>query len=585
MNIISKLAMLITIPSSLMASATLLNHNNTDNQAPYTNSYNKGSYADKQLKTTPNWNDYKTTALKVTPQELLKEAAKTDWFKNSNQANSETTHKWDSNSWYRNYGSGTAVPEWDVYGGQGAKTDLSNGKPHTIGKAILAIISIKGQEGFRSSCPILAMNSFADNNYDLSSWILISMVQNQSQATSDLEKFEHFKAASLRVTPLQLLEKAVHTNWFWKTWNTKMPHPETKKQWGNDSWYTNGFNQLTPEWDIYGGEGGPTPDLTQGKPRVFGNTIMAIISIKGREGLRSSCPIMAMNQFDNVDNNSYDLSTWILMPIFQPQSKENAANETFKPILENLNPNVLLAQASKSDWFLHNKFWQPPLNWYFNPYDPSSGLKNAEWDVYGGIDNNDPAGGGDLMHGAPTMKDHTITAIFSVKGCEGIGGACPIKAVLNTYSNDMVYDIKSWVMTPVRQLESKKMFAYQISKEVANANDSEGAYVPWMFLNHNWTNKEHTQSLWQKIGAELDRAQCANFRWESAPYSYRTIKQNSRTIEFRMDFRLTTHSWFWERNAIFETSVDFESTATNYSITDHPFNHTWWMSGLIWENQ
>ncbi len=127
----------------------------------------------------------------------------------------------------------------------------------------------------------------------------------------------------------------------------------------------------------------------------------------------------------------------------------------------------------------------------------------AEWDVYGGANDKDAAGGIDLMHGDMHVDDDakTLTAIISRKGHEGIYDANPIKATIAYKDSAKIYNPKNWVFSQAKQLQSQAKYQELFLAEDAVVHNldttKQGSTLqPWIdFGNRNWSNVFHSVTV------------------------------------------------------------------------------------------
>ncbi len=202
---------------------------------------------------------------------------------------------------------------------------------------------------------------------------------------------------------------------------------------------------------------------------------------------------------DYLDGAKYDVADWICRQ--QPHTVVSSW-ATYRNLALNVKPEDL--KKAIHPWTDKNKF-----KWAYGTIADSTWNQDniPIFDTYGSLNNNSIYKG---MHGKPVVNEFykTITVII----CRGVPvdpksqldtgnfNSCPIKAVMS-YKENPIYNINTWVTTPVAQLQSLDMWTYYWNKSFLESTDQDGIYVfiknwCWMTLSAhgNGINVEDTWS-------------------------------------------------------------------------------------------
>ncbi len=262
--------------------------------------------------------------------------------------------------------------------------------------------------------------------------------------------------------------------------------------------------------------------------------------------------------------------------------------DSFKElVLEEANPQKILNMLVQSKVVTTSSNWNKST-WYGNANLNS--LYTPEWDNYGGLNNNDPAGGINLMHGAPIIDNanHSISMIISIKGHEGMQNACPIKATILYVKNAGIYNINSWDIKFVTQWQSKQLFNYELIGKYNFANkiiDDFAAYLDWFhnFAPGLYADQGHTTTLTQQLEQQLVNNQVAKGYCNRLVYfNYKTIRNIKGGIQYKINFHINVHRAFWSRIGEYSIYCNFISINSNSNITATPYNSVWWPDHINW---
>ncbi len=225
-----------------------------------------------------------------------------------------------------------------------------------------------------------------------------------------------------------------------------------------------------------------------GKPHIKyngGNSISAMIVSKNF-AISNAKPINFTIQYKNI---TYNLNDWT----FIGGSTKKEWDE-FKNSAKSVTPFILLNEIkNKKD--IWNSF-----KWFGSASENVWQITDvAEWDVYGGIDSNDPYQG---MNGnfAVNDADRTITDIISIKGQEGLSSANPIKCELFGMTH-LHYDINQWQFS--RILQNQSIAKYQsLIKPIKNLVDIGFRFISdwekFAKLNFSDVNRQINLDDWLK---------------------------------------------------------------------------------------
>ncbi len=222
-------------------------------------------------------------------------------------------------------------------------------------------------------------------------------------------------------------------------------------------------------------------------------------------------------------------------------------------------------------------------NWYVNN---SQTLYTPEWDIYGGLDAKDPAGGINLMNGTIVANSTTqaISATISIKGNEGLASACPIKATIQYNGPNKIV---SWKFSKVNQLQSKAKFEQLFSKVVELAkpySPTKTFYWDPTFSDHHFINANHTKTMSDNYNKQLIRNGIPN----SWPY-YNYVSYDTSNVlpikggyQYKLSFDLVTTTFFWTKYAVYNFYINFPTLATNNNITNVAFDNTFIPTDFVW---
>ncbi len=227
-----------------------------------------------------------------------------------------------------------------------------------------------------------------------------------------------------------------------------------------------------------------------GKPAVSEDnhhTIMATIIIQYHI-TQYEYPI---NFYIKYDNQAYHLKNWRANKSPWAVFKEEALIAI---------PRDLLYDARHLNYWLDFRWTGNATEAVWQDSD------QAEFDIHGGIGNSDPYAG---MGGKPIANDekHTITAIISVAGKNGLYDSKPFKSVITDDANQK-YNIQNWKFSKLNQLQSHDKYLDALKPDIALAKS-----VKWTINN-----------LWEKFATTnyLSTNHIANnnvLKWAMAQYS------------------------------------------------------------------
>ncbi len=239
--------------------------------------------------------------------------------------------------------------------------------------------------------------------------------------------------------------------------------------------------------------------------------------VSGKQEITATIIIQGADKYQNFpinfdityDPTGYDYKAWTYT-----QNPNVVSWDDFKNLAGNVSPNDLLAIAKLSPGY------KDTFKWEYGTDNQRVWVDGdiAQWDVYGGADDQDPAGGINLMNGEIDVdnQDQTITAIISKVGHEGIYDADPIKAVIKYQESAKIYNSKNWKFSPVKQLQSqtkyKALFAaeFKIIKNINTRQNPDLGLTLWIdFSKRNWVYpihdvnvKQYLESEWPKFGKD-----------------------------------------------------------------------------------
>ncbi len=219
------------------------------------------------------------------------------------------------------------------------------GKPHQNGKLEEVVATIVVKDAATSSLFPINFNikyPGPGHKYDFKGW-------KHHMNIYDVTSWDAFKAKALSVQPKDLLNFV-----------------KTRNSWATFHWYGNlqqrtWANTDTAEFDTFGGLNiGTDPFRMSGKPIADDSdyTIIAIISIKGKEGNYDANPIKATATYIPDVGDAYDITKWTFKQDEQIQSLPKY-NSLVTPIAKEAKSD----DSNGADWVkFTQRIWISPLH-------------------------------------------------------------------------------------------------------------------------------------------------------------------------------------------------------------------------------
>ncbi len=299
------------------------------------------------------------------------------------------------------------------------------------------------------------------------------------------------------------------------------------------------------------------------------HTLTTTLMISG--SLSATHPInfkIKYNPFEpKVNDTYYNLHKWnYTMPI-----NNNSIWSHFKTTALEVTPMQLLNQAqSDNNWFN----W----NWYGSSWVQSNGSSlTPEFDIYGGNGKNDSFSG---MVGKPKANDlnHTIRAIISIKGREGLENACPIEATIPSWKN--IYNLNLWTFKPITQSQSYQQYTKEFNKVLTQAQQINTNTKFDNFAKNNWTDERHSKNIKSDFNNQLSKH---NFpEWQFAGCQYHTFFVNKikNGYQFSIVFNLYLGKLDRHTTGQYTIYTDYIISPDNANATNKAFHKVWPSSSM-----